>query len=104
MLLLHGEDGIRKANIMMQLTDSICFSYCGKSCHVFSESIWVNSNNNKLDGLQGTITKFMRGNDYPYTHFILHTDKKKKSIEALIEWLDGNELFVYCRDVVVVCK
>ena len=104
MTFLYGEDGIRKANMMMRLTDSVCFSYCGKKCPIFSESIWVNSNNNKLDGLQRAITRFMHGNDYRYSNFIVHTDKKKKSIEALIEWLDGNELFTYCRDVVVVCK
>lgn len=104
MLIVKGESQKSVlANILMNKTNSICFSYYDS--YVVFDSICVDSRTHSLKCFTEYITEELQAiHSVHYDYFIIYTNEKEEDLKELIDMLNKHNRGNFFKDVLVMCK
>jgi hypothetical protein len=106
MMILKGNRG--KSKFLCELIgNNLCFEYY--ECTVNLGGYWMSNLNHSIDEFKDYIKACLyeedkSGKENLYNYLIIYTNEKEEDLKDFISWLEDNERWFSCRNVIVTCK
>lgn len=106
MLILKGNSGKSKF-LCNLLGKNLCFEYYDYPINL--GGFWMSNLNHSIDEFKEYIEACLYEEDKSdkenlYDYLIIYTNEKEKDLKEFISWLEENERWFLCRNVLITCK
>lgn len=107
MIILKGNKG--KSKVINELNEnSIYFEYCEYVVD-FKKGCWISSLNHLINEFKDFIKECLyeedkSGKENFYNYLIIYINEKEEDLKDFIDWVEDNERWFLCGDVIVTCK